>query len=648
MKILSVVGTRPQFLKLAPLSKKFEDHIINHVVVHTGQHYDKEMSYDLFNVLNIKEPDYLLEKSGSTNIQSLCNMMNKIEEICLKENPDKIIVFGDCDTTIAGALVAKKLKIYLVHIESGMRSYNKDMPEEINRLMTDHISDLLLCSTKDSVEKLKNENITKNVYFVGNLQLELLKHVCDTYNETSIIKEHKLENNYFSLMTIHREYNTTEPMLRYIFSELEKVNIDIVFPMHPRTKNIVVNNNIQIPKNLKIIKPIDYLNMTILERNCKFIITDSGGVQPEAWYLKKKCIIMRSETEWIEPLNNNNNILYDYKTPLNKFIDDFLKVEIDEIDIDCNISENIIDKVILKKKLIIFMDCHGGEIQLYLKNNINFSNNYDIIFITLNDYVIEKNKKYNNIKLDDNDSKLINSADVLILQVIEKDRGFLNNDEVIKYCKTECNIIKIPHYRNSIYGYKTLENKNNKWELITGSGIHMWNLPNKIKNINDVEETKKIIQNEIDKMNNFPYDKMKMLKSMNYNINEFRKIDDLSDIKMLDYYNNNYKKYRLFMDRQHPSDRFFFELTNRILIRLNYNPNNEFKDNYFGQNNSEPIPYYWYKFCNFTFDNIYYIYKNLKITECEWYYILLLSSNVNITDVNENIEYLKKIRSGNI
>ena len=166
MKILTVVGTRPQFLKLAPLSKRFKEKNVNHIVVHTGQHYDKEMSDNLFNALNINQPDYLLEKSGSTPIQSLGNMMNKLEEICLKEKPNKLIVFGDCDSTIAGAIVARKLKIFLVHIEAGMRSYNKDMPEEINRLMTDHISDLLLCSTQDSIYKLKQENITKNVYYV--------------------------------------------------------------------------------------------------------------------------------------------------------------------------------------------------------------------------------------------------------------------------------------------------------------------------------------------------------------------------------------------------------------------------------------------------------------------------------------------------
>lgn len=345
MKILSVVGTRPQFLKLAPLSKTLKKNNINHIVVHTGQHYDREMSENLFNVLGIKKPDYLIKKKiGDTNIVNLGNMMNEIEKICLKEKPDKLIVFGDCDSTIAGAIVAKKLKIYLIHIEAGMRSYNKDTPEEINRLMTDHISDLLLCSTCDSVDKLKQENIKENVYYVGNLQLELLKNVCEIYNNKSILTENNLIENNFALMTIHREYNTNKEMLEKIFLEVEKLDTDILFPIHPRTKNIININKINIPKNLKLIKPVDYLNMTILERNCKYIITDSGGVQPEVWYLGKKCIVMRCETEWIEPLKNNNNILYDYKTPLNIFIEDFLKVNIKQKEIkDLIPSEIILD-----------------------------------------------------------------------------------------------------------------------------------------------------------------------------------------------------------------------------------------------------------------------------------------------------------------
>lgn len=345
MKILFIVGTRPQFLKLAPLTKALESENIESIIIHSGQHYDKEMSDDLFNTLEIKTPHYLFEKKGETSIQSLGYMMNEIEKVCLTETPDKLVVFGDCDSTTAGAMVARKLKIYLVHIESGMRSYDKNAPEEINRLITDHISDLLLCSTQESVNRLKQENLTNNVYYVGNLQLELLQNVSGRYNDITILNENNLSENNFALLTIHREYNTNKEMLEKIFSELEKIDINLVFPIHPRTKNIVKSKNINIPKNIKLINPVDYLNMTILERNCKFIITDSGGVQPEAWYLRKKCIIMRNETEWTELLNNNILKLYDYKTPLNEFINDFLKIQIDEVDVDCNVSKNIISKL---------------------------------------------------------------------------------------------------------------------------------------------------------------------------------------------------------------------------------------------------------------------------------------------------------------
>lgn len=346
MKFLSIVGTRPQFLKLAPLSKQIVSNNINHIIIHSGQHYNKEMSEDIFNVLDMRTPDYLLENSKTSGISRLCNMMKDIEEICLKEQPDKIIVFGDCDTTLAGSIVAKNLKIYLVHIEAGMRSYNKSMPEEINRLISDHVADLLLCSTEDSLDKLKDENITTNAHYVGNLQLELLQNVSENYNNKEIITSNNLTENNYALMTIHRDYNTNKNMLEKIFLELTNLTIDVVFPIHPRTKNIIDQHNINVPNNILLIQPVNYLDMTILERFCNYIITDSGGIQPEAWFLKKKCIIMRSETEWIEPLKNNNNIIYDYKTPLNIFIEKFLKTEIININIDTCASKNILNLLI--------------------------------------------------------------------------------------------------------------------------------------------------------------------------------------------------------------------------------------------------------------------------------------------------------------
>jgi UDP-GlcNAc3NAcA epimerase len=349
MKIVSIVGTRPQFLKLAPLEKKFKKEKINNITIHSGQHYDKEMSDEIFNTLNISKPKYILDMKGDSKIQKLSNMMIEIEKILLIEKPDKVIVFGDCDTTIVGSIVANKLKIYLIHIESGMRSYNKDMPEEINRLITDNISNLLLCSTKDSVNKLNKENIKKNVYYVGNLQLELLKQCCLEYNNEDILRIHNLEKNNFILLTIHREYNTNKESLSKLFKDLNKLKKKIIFPIHPRTKNTIKEFNINVPSNIILIKPVNYLNITILERYCEFIITDSGGIQPEAWFLRKKCIVMRTETEWIEPLKNNNNILYDYKTNIFDFINNFLKKKINNIDnkIDINVSENILKYILL-------------------------------------------------------------------------------------------------------------------------------------------------------------------------------------------------------------------------------------------------------------------------------------------------------------
>lgn len=298
------------------------------------------------------------------------------------------------------------------------------------------------------------------------------------------------------------------------------------------------------------------------------------------------------------------------------------------------------------KNCVIFFDCHGSEIMKYLNCNKTFINDFNLKFIELNSYVIKNLKSANNTKLDNKHIMLLSNCDILILQVIEKDRGFLNNNEVIKFCKSDCKVIKIPHYRNSIYTYKCIENKIDKYDLLGqhGEKYSSWNLPKKIKDLNNINETKKIIQNEIEVMNNFKYDEDEMFKSMNYKINEFEKIDKLSDIKMLDYFKNNFRKYRLFQGRSYPSSIFFFKLTNRILNKLQYIQNITFEDKYFAQNTGEPIPDYWYNYCKFKFDNKYFTFGNILITEIEWYYILLLSHNVNIVSKKQNLKFLKLIR----
>ena len=351
MKIISIVGTRPQFLKLIPLSLEFDKHSdIEHIIIHSGQHYDDNMFKDIFNCLNSQLPDYIFERTGDTTLQNLSYMMLNIEKVVIKEKPNIIIVFGDCDTTTAGAFVANKNNIFLVHIESGMRSYNKQMPEEINRLIVDNISDLLLCSTHDSLINLKKENNNTPTYFVGNLQIDLLSITCKKYNDKNILNKHHIPENNYVLLTIHRAYNTNKKNLSIILDYLKEIDKKIIFPIHPRTLKIIKNERITVPSNIIMIPPVNYLNMTLLEKYCSYIITDSGGIQAEAGFLKKKCIVMRTETEWKQEIINNNNILYDYKTPFKFFINNFLNIPIkttSEQHIKC--SEKIIDLIKNKK-----------------------------------------------------------------------------------------------------------------------------------------------------------------------------------------------------------------------------------------------------------------------------------------------------------
>jgi hypothetical protein len=291
------------------------------------------------------------------------------------------------------------------------------------------------------------------------------------------------------------------------------------------------------------------------------------------------------------------------------------------------------------KNLVIFMDCHGTQIDSYLLRNEEIRRLYNIINISLNEYVVPTFRLYENKELHSIHKKEICYADVLIIQIIEKDRGYLNNIEVIKNCKPGCTIIRIPHYRNSVYIYKTLEGLEDKYSLINN-----WKLPEKINDINNVNETIKIIKDEIEKMNNLKYEKEELDKALKSKIEEFSVIDELSDIKMYDYYLDNYRKNRLFQGRWYPSSIFFFELTNRIIERLGVERSKEYLDLNFAENTGEPIPHYWYNYCNFEFGNIYYTFGHIPLEEHEWYYILLLSKDVNISKKRKNIKLLNQIR----
>tara|TARA_B110000285_G_C15106077_1_gene608049 strand:- start:1329 stop:2210 length:882 start_codon:yes stop_codon:yes gene_type:complete len=291
------------------------------------------------------------------------------------------------------------------------------------------------------------------------------------------------------------------------------------------------------------------------------------------------------------------------------------------------------------KQLVVFFDCHGSEILNYLHQNNFYNELYTDTHIILNDYVIKGRKFYDNNELDNYHIGLLHNADVVILQVIENDRGFLNNSNIEKYVTEKCIVIKIPHYRNSIYEYKLLEGYNDKYKMVLN-----WSLPELVKGINKPDEVLNIIKNQLVLPINY-YSKNELQTAFDLKYNEFAIIDELSDIKMLKYYKDNWNKSRLFNGRRYPSSIFFYELVNNILIYLKLLPNKIYIDSYFGENTGHPIPEYWYKFCGFHFDNTYHIYKHIEIKEYEWYYILLHLNNADVIDENEINKYLMQIRN---
>jgi len=311
MKILTILGARPQFIKAGAVSREIAKHKnIKEILVHTGQHYDSNMSDIFFEQMKIPKPDYYLGIGGKTHGAMTGQMIEKIEEVAFKEKPGIIMVYGDTNSTLAGAIVGSKLHIPIAHIEAGLRSFNMKMPEEVNRILTDRVSKWLFCPTDTAVENLKKEGFDSfdcKIIKSG----DVMQDAALFYRQYAKKPENiEIEGN-FILSTIHRAENTdNEKRLKNIFEALEVIAKEkqVILPLHPRTKKIIQNLGLEL-KNITIIEPVGYLEMVWLLDNSDMVITDSGGLQKEAFFFKKPCITLRDETEWVELIENKFNVL---------------------------------------------------------------------------------------------------------------------------------------------------------------------------------------------------------------------------------------------------------------------------------------------------------------------------------------------------
>ena len=311
-KIITVIGARPQFIKASVVSKALQQFSnIKEVIVHTGQHFDENMSNIFFDELHIPKPDYQLNINGKSHGKMTGEMLSAIEEILLQEKPDALMVYGDTNSTLAGALAAAKLHIPVIHIEAGLRSFNMQMPEEINRILTDQISTILFCPTQTAINNLDAEGFHEKgtlIELSGDVMQDSAMYFQKFVKTPNI--EHLPANN-FILATLHRAENTDDTeRLKQIVNALNSIHqtiAPVVLPLHPRTRNVLMKENILL--NVCVIEPVGYLEMIWLLDHCQLVLTDSGGVQKEAFFFKKPCVTMRDQTEWVELIEAGANQL---------------------------------------------------------------------------------------------------------------------------------------------------------------------------------------------------------------------------------------------------------------------------------------------------------------------------------------------------
>ena len=343
MKIFSIVGARPQFIKLAPLSSKLEG-FHEEIIIHTGQHYDYLMSEKIFLDLGIRKPDIHLETGSGSHAVQTAEMMIKLESAMISNRPDLVIVFGDTNSTLAGAMTTSKLNIPLLHIEAGLRSFNRSMPEEINRIVTDHVSNIRFAPTQTAVQNLSNEGLGSQTYLTGDIMVDTMNfNLKIAIQKSTILADLKLKSGGFSLLTLHRDYNVDNlEILENLLVQLGQLDDKIIFPIHPRTKKMLVSKK-NIPQNIQLTEPLGYLDFITLENSSARIITDSGGIQKEAYILKKPCITIRTETEWVETVEEKWNLLI---SPLDRQIASKITSFITPQKQNPVFGENVTDKMV--------------------------------------------------------------------------------------------------------------------------------------------------------------------------------------------------------------------------------------------------------------------------------------------------------------